>query len=133
MNALIRTAGAICLIFTAFHIWLGIAIARMPLPASPLALMKMLNTGGTIFILFLGVTLTFMASEVRKSRLGSMILLLGAATFIVRAVEEIVVSPHTNIVILAVCALTGLLHAGLFMVLRCPCHMKDAELPEQSM
>jgi len=122
MKILIRIAGVINLLFAAFHVWLGRVICQFTdMPAEHLALMKMLNTGGTIFILFLGVSLTFLAKEIATTALGRLILLLGAATYLVRAAEELIVAPSANITIMAACTIIGLLHLLLFMALRCPC------------
>ncbi|MBN1404040.1 MAG: hypothetical protein JW942_06195 [Opitutales bacterium] len=135
MKALVVICGITNIVFTAFHIWLGLQISRMSgVPEQLHALLKMLNTGGTIFILFLAMTLTFMAGEVVKTRLGGMILLLGAATYLVRGAEEFIVSSAVNVPILAACAVVGLLHLCAFVMLRCPCRQKMQDsLPEQSM
>jgi hypothetical protein len=117
MKNYIRVLGVLNLLFAAFHVFLAVAISRCQLPPEALALMKMLNYGGSIFILFMAVSMLFLASDVVATKLGRMVVLLGAATYIVRAIEEVLIAPHANPLILATCAIVGLLHLGAYAML----------------
>lgn len=133
MKILIRICGVFNLLFAAFHIWLGFSIARLPVcPQEAHELMKMLNAGGTLFILFMGMALTFVVREVSSTILGRLILILGAATYLLRAAEELFISTHVNVPILGTCLLVGILHLVAFLMLRCPCRNKPV-LPDSTL
>lgn len=111
MFALIRLLGVINLLFAVFHVWLGTAIARIEdIPDGIHSLLMMLNAGGTLFILFLGLCYAFATHDVAETRLGRLVLTLGALTYLVRAAEELLLAPQISWAIFAVSLVTGLLH-----------------------
>jgi hypothetical protein len=110
MRTLVRILAGINLLFAAFHVLLALQVWGLTdLHSQIHALLIMLAVGGTLFILFLGIAL-FWTREVLSTSIGKVLLLLGAATYLIRGVEELTISPTITMPILVVCAITGALH-----------------------
>ncbi len=109
-SVVLYTCGVVNALFTAFHLFLGAAIARLPsLAPSYRALMQALNVSGFLLIAFLAVAFLACQADLR-SRLGRATILLGALLYLTRALGEIVIFPAVNPVIVTLCVVAGALH-----------------------
>jgi len=121
MKALIRTSGALNLVFFAFHIVLGFWICRMPgIPVPVMAIMQMLNTALAGAFLYMGISMAFFAGEVAATRIGRLMLALGAITYLVRAGEELWLSPKPGPLVLGICIIAAVINLAA-LAKACPC------------
>lgn len=134
MKTLVRVCGVTNLIFAAFHVWLYLHVARMVgVPEEAFELLRLFAVSGVVFILFLGLALTFLAGEVAVTVTGRLVLVLGAATYIVRALGEVVVVRDTSWCLFALCMLVGIAHCIALLGIRCKCCRKSRILPDSAM
>ena len=116
---LIRTAGLVNALFVLFHLWLGWQIHHWAqLNAGLRGLLEIFNACGTLFILFLAVVGLAFPREAAASALGRLTLWLGAALYAMRGSPEFVVTPQTNLPIVATCFATALLYAAILWIAR---------------
>ncbi|HOD48234.1 MAG TPA: hypothetical protein PKK58_12745 [Opitutaceae bacterium] len=116
---LIRTAGIVNALFVLFHLWLGWQFHHWAqLPAGLRALLEIFNACGTLFILFLAVVALAFPREAAATALGRLTLWLGAALYAMRGLAEFVVTPQTNLPIVATCFATALLYAAILWIAR---------------
>lgn len=66
------------------------------IPAEPLALLKMLNAACISTFLVLGLSVAFYVAEVTPARIGRLLLVLGAAIYLMRAVGEVCLMPSRS-------------------------------------
>ncbi len=109
-SAILYACGAINAAFVAFHVLLGLSFQRITaLTAGQRALLHAFNTGGAVMIAFLAVAFFACQADLR-TRLGRATILLGALTYLIRALDEFVFFPQVHWMIVILCTLTGLLH-----------------------
>jgi hypothetical protein len=109
-NVLLYACGVLNAAFAAFHVYLGVVIHRLPsLAPGYRALMQALNIGGILLIGFLAFAYLACRSEL-DGRLGRAASVLGATLYLTRAIEEYVLFPAKNPVIIAICMVAGALH-----------------------
>jgi hypothetical protein len=135
MKNLIRIAGVLNLLAGAFHILLGhLLVLPEGTPEFVRATIVMLNMVAIMSFLFIGLAMTFMASEVVSTSIGKLMVLYGALMYLVRAFEEAMLSPTASKAIITICVVVGLVHLAAFLLLRCPCRKGlEAQAPDQSM
>jgi hypothetical protein len=111
MNAspLFIACGVVNAVFTAFHLLLARQIHRAIVLPGERALLQALNVGGVLLIAFLAFAFLACPADLR-TRLGKATILLGALLYLTRAIDEVVLFPHVNAVIVGGCALVGALH-----------------------
>ena len=84
--------------------------------AAPLrGLMEALSVGGVLFIFFFAFVSFFRQAELLHTRLGRTVLVLIAALFLSRAVEEFVLFTP-NLLIFVSCTVTGLIYLALLLM-----------------
>jgi hypothetical protein len=111
MKTLIRIGGALNLASAAFHVFLAFCFGRMPgIPCTALATMKMLNAVTIGAFLVLGLAMAFYATEVASTRIGRLLLALGAAIYLMRAAGEMCLMPVPKPLIAGICLVAALVH-----------------------
>ena len=119
-SAILYACGVINAAFLAFHVLLGLSIQRLTaLTAGQRALLQAFNTGGAVMIAFLAVAFLACQADLR-TRLGRATILLGAATYLVRALDEFIFFPRVGWAIVTLCTLAGLLHLAALAAARRP-------------
>ncbi len=114
---ILYACGIINALFAVFHVFLGLAIQRLPALAPGVrALLHAFNVGGLLQITFLAVVFLACQADLR-SRLGRLTILLGALYYLTRALGEFVFFPTVNPAIVALCVITGSIH---LLALRAP-------------
>lgn len=116
----LRIGGIANGLFFLFHLFLGWKLHQLQVAPALRALLEMLNGGGALFILFLAYASLARTEEVLASRLGSAVLVLGAALYLLRAAAEFVVAPQASPAIALTCIVTGLLYAMALRLSRTP-------------
>ncbi|PTX90725.1 hypothetical protein [Opitutus sp. ER46] len=103
-------------LFVAFHAWLGWRLHHLTrLDRGIRDLLEMLNGGGTLFILFLGVASWLIARETNRSALGRLVIVTAIALYGLRGLVEFVLPPHVTPWVLGTCAVTTLLYAAVLV------------------
>ncbi len=115
LNALLIVNGVIQLAFALFHVHLGMAISRLTGIGDLRPLMLALNTGGMLTILFFGYACLVPRRQVVTTHLGRALLALIAASYLVRAAEEVAIF-RFNPVIFWSCVVVGVLNVAILLL-----------------
>jgi hypothetical protein len=112
---LLLVGGVLNLFFFAFHLFLGYQIHESTsLPANSRALMEMLNVAGTLMILLFAWASLFCRVDLLHTSLGKVFLWFVMILYASRALEEIILLPHSSLFIFASCLLISVLYAVVF-------------------
>ncbi len=112
-QALSLTCGALNTAFVAFHLLLGVALARQPgLGPDVRALLLAFDVGGTLLIAFLAYAFLCCRADL-GTRLGRGAVVLGALVYLTRAGAELAFFPTPKAAILVTCTILGALHLFL--------------------
>ena len=117
-KSIFTLCGIINALFAAFHVLLGWNILHLTaLTPGQRALLQAFNLGGLLMFIFLAVAFLACQTDLR-TRLGRATILLGALTYLVRALDEFVLFPHVGWTIVILCTITGLLHLAALRAVR---------------
>lgn len=115
-KTLVRISGVINVVFVLFHLWLAWRFHHaMQIPAPLRVMLEIFNGCGSLSILFLALAGLLHPQEVVETRPGRLILWLGAALYLTRAVLEFVLPEAPSPAIMVTCLVAGFLYVAAWL------------------
>jgi len=100
-----------------FHLFLGNQILQFKdIAEGYLALMTMLNVGGTLFIILFAIASLCFINEMISTKLGKLISIFVFLLYFSRALEEVIISPTFSAVVFIVCLVISVIYLVFFLL-----------------
>jgi len=106
----ILTGGILNLLLALFHIFLCYQIYVAYGTAQVYPLLQALAVGGALLVAFLAYTSLFTSQELVTTKTGTAVIVLNILVYLTRTVEDFILFPKPNLVIVVLCSILTLLY-----------------------